>query len=281
MKHTAFSMATMALACMGLAVNAHASNDRHVVGKFTNSTSTVAGGVSTTLDLTVVNDIHNLSFPSHFIEWIQITAPTTGSGALVFTGSGANGAYTVNDFGLPSGWQVSSIAGAVITFNTTLTDFSAGQTRTFQSKVKTPAATACPGTAYTWGLIANQTTSGGGSGNTYTYRQNTALPTVTVSNCVTPTYLVLNSVAPSSIYTTGNSQTVQLTATLTTLTYDNVGNPVAGTPIANEPITFSEGLQDILCNPVLSSLTTNASGVATCTYTPLTAPITPLPAGSY
>ena len=138
MKHTAFSMATMALACMGLAVNAHASNDRHVVGKFTNSTSTVAGGVSTTLDLTVVNDIHNLSFPSHFIEWIQITAPTTVSGALVFTGSGANGAYTIGDFNVPSGWQVSSIAGAVITFNTTLTDFSAGQTRTFQIKVKTP-----------------------------------------------------------------------------------------------------------------------------------------------
>src|SRR5437899_1521676 len=114
MKRIATSIMTVALACLGIAGNARASNDRYVVGQFTNGTSTVPGGVSTTLDLTVFNDINNLQYPSHFLQWVQVTAPITQSGALVFTGSGPNGAYTTNDFMPPSGWHVSSIAGKVI-----------------------------------------------------------------------------------------------------------------------------------------------------------------------
>ncbi len=166
------SVVTLVLACLIMAVDARANNnDRYVVASFTNGTSTVSGGVQATLALTVLNDINNLQSPNHFIQWVQVTAPVTNSGALVFTGSGSNGAYTASDFTPSPGWHVLSIAGNVITFVTASTDytFTAGTSRTFLIKVHTPAATACPGASYPWGVIANQSTSGG-KGNTYPYR---------------------------------------------------------------------------------------------------------------
>jgi hypothetical protein len=273
-KRSAISISTLAIVCLGMAVDARAANDRFVVAQFTNGTSTEAGGVHTTLDLTVFNDINNLQFPSHFVQWVQVTVPSG------FTGSGAGGAFTTSDFTPPSGWQVSSIAGNVITFISASTDytFTAGTSRTFLLRVNTPTATACPGTPYMFGVIANQSTSGG-KGNTYVYRPKAALPTVTVTNCIIATYLVMNSVLPSSIFTTGSGQNVVLTATLTTLLHDNLGNPVAGTPIANEPLTFSEGSATITC--MGPAPVTDSSGAATCTYAPLSGPTTPLTAGNY
>ena len=276
LKRSAISISTLAIVFLGMAVTARATNDRYVVAQFTNGTSTEAGGVHVTLDLTVYNDINNLQYPSHFIQWVQVTVPSA------FTGSGAGGAFTASDFIPPSGWHVSSIAGSVITFMSATTDytFSAGTSRTFLLKVNTPTATACPGTSYAFGVIANQSTNGG-NGNTYKYRPTAPKPTVSITNCVTPTYLVMTSVSPSSIFTAGSSQTVILTATLTTLTHDSFGNPVAGTPISNEPLTFYEGSAAITtCSEGLTP-STNSSGVATCTYAPLGGPITPLSAGNY
>jgi len=112
----------------------NASNDRYIVAQFTNGTSQEPGGANATLDLTVFNDIRNLSYPNHFIQWIQVTVPAG------FTGSGAGGAFVSSDFIPPSGWSVSSIAGNVITFISASTNytFNAGQSRTFLLKVHTP-----------------------------------------------------------------------------------------------------------------------------------------------
>src|SRR5690349_17364852 len=115
MKRFALSMATLAVVWLWTAGIANASNDRYVVAKFTGGTSQAAGGVYTTLDLTVFNDIHNLQYPSHFIQWVQVTIPKG------FTGSGAGGAFTTSDFVPPAGWIVSSIVGNVITFTSSPT----------------------------------------------------------------------------------------------------------------------------------------------------------------
>src|SRR5690349_12284288 len=122
MKRFALSMATLAVVWLWTAGIANASNDRYVVASFTNGTAQVPGGAYTTLDLTVFNDINNLQYPSHFIQWIQVTIPSG------FTGSGAGGAFTTSDFVPSPGWSVSSIAGNVITFTSSPTDytFSAG-----------------------------------------------------------------------------------------------------------------------------------------------------------
>ncbi len=278
MKRLALSMTILGVAWWLWTVRViNAANDRYIVAQFTNGTSQQTGGVNATLDLTVFNDIRNLSYPNHFIQWIHVTVP------FGFTGSGPGGAFTNSDFIPPSGWSVSSIAGNVITFISASTDytFNAGQSRTFLLKVHTPLATACPGTTYTFPVLGNQSTNGG-NGNTYKYRPNAPLPTVAVTNCITPTYVVLNSVQPSSIFTTGNSQTVALKATLTTLAgHDAVGNPIAGAPIPNEPLTFNEGSAAITTCQEGATPLTNSSGVATCTYTPLTGPVTPLVAGNY
>ena len=276
MKRLALSMTILGVAWWLWTVRTiHASNDRYIVAQFTNGTSQEPGGANATLDLTVFNDIRNLSYPNHFIQWIQVTVPAG------FTGSGAGGAFVSSDFIPPAGWSVSSIAGNVITFISASTNytFNAGQSRTFLLKVHTPTATACPGTTYAFPVLGNQSTNGG-NGNTYKYRPGVPLATVAVTNCVTPTYLVLNSVQPNAILTTGSSQTVTLTATLTTLAgHDPVGNPIPGAPLQNEPLTFTEGgLAITTCQAVPQ---TNSSGIATCTYTPLTGPITPLVAGNY
>ena len=59
-----------------------AVNDRYVVAQFTNGTSTVGGGIQTTLSLAVFNDIANLQYPSHFMQRVDVTVPSgfTGSG---------------------------------------------------------------------------------------------------------------------------------------------------------------------------------------------------------
>ncbi len=283
MKRLALSMTILGVAWWLWTVRTiNASNDRYIVAQFTNGTSQEPGGANATLDLTVFNDIHNLSYPNHFIQWIQVTVPAG------LTGSGPGGAFTSADFIPASGWSVSSIAGNVstgyvITFISASTDytFNAGQSRTFLLKVHTPIATACPGTTYTFHVLGNQSTNGG-NGNTYKYRPTAPLPTVAVTNCVTPTYVVLNSVLPGSIFTTGNSQTVTLKATLTTLAgHDPVGNPIPGVAIANEPLTFNEGSAAITTCQEGAAPLTNSLGVATCTYTPLTGPVTPLVAGNY
>src|SRR5439155_24390737 len=53
----------------------HASNDRYIVAQLTNGTPQEPGGANATLVLTVFSDIRNLSYPNHFIQWIQVTLP--------------------------------------------------------------------------------------------------------------------------------------------------------------------------------------------------------------
>ena len=174
MKRLALSMTILGVAWWLWTVRViNASNDRYIVAQFTNGTSQEPGGANATLDLTVFNDIRNLSYPNHFIQWIQVTVPAG------FTGSGAGGAFTSSDFIPPAGWSVSSIAGNVITFISASTDYTlnAGQSRTFLLKVHTPTATACPGTTYAFPVLGNQSTNGG-NGNTYKYRPGVPLATV-------------------------------------------------------------------------------------------------------
>ena len=104
-----------------------ATNDRYVVAQFTNGTSTVSGGIQTTLSLQVFNDIANLQFPSHFMQRVDITVPSG------FTGSGANGAFLASDFIPPTGWRVSSITGNVISLidGTASQIYGPGISRTF------------------------------------------------------------------------------------------------------------------------------------------------------
>src|SRR5213594_2936430 len=158
MKRLALSMTILGVAWwLWTVVTIIASNDRYIVAQFTNGTSQEIGAVNATLDLTVFNDIHNLSYPNHFVQWVQVRVPAG------FTGSGPGGAFTSSDFIPPSGWSVSSIAGNVITFTSAATDytFNAGQSRTFLFKVHTPTAAACPatGTTYTFQVLANQSTN--------------------------------------------------------------------------------------------------------------------------
>ena len=83
MKRLALSMTILGVAWWLWTVRViNAANDRYIVAQFTNGTSQQTGGVNATLDLTVFNDIRNLSYPNHFIQWIHVTVP------FGFTGSG-------------------------------------------------------------------------------------------------------------------------------------------------------------------------------------------------
>src|SRR6266436_8260752 len=110
MKRNATCIAAVALMWLGMAGVANAANDRRITAVFIGGTGTQSGGAHVTLQLAVTNGINNLQFPSHFIQWVQVTIPAG------FTGSGANGAFQTSDFVPPGGWRVSSISGRVITF---------------------------------------------------------------------------------------------------------------------------------------------------------------------
>ena len=80
MKRLALSMTILGVAWWLWTVRTiNASNDRYIVAQFTNGTSQEPGGANATLDLTVFNDIRNLSYPNHFIQWIQVTVPVVAS----------------------------------------------------------------------------------------------------------------------------------------------------------------------------------------------------------
>src|SRR5437867_10823132 len=99
MKRIAASIMTVALACLGMAVDAKAAggaNDRFMVAQI--SPSNVAGSSITTYHVSVTNDI--LSGPNHFIRNVSITVPAG------FTGSGPNGAFIHADASSTSLWKV-------------------------------------------------------------------------------------------------------------------------------------------------------------------------------
>src|SRR5258708_4870260 len=106
MKRIATSIMTVALACLGMAVEAKAANNRYYKADI--NITDVTGLSTTNFQLKVTNDL--LNGPTHPIEQIQITLPLGFT--LVPFGTNTTGVTP------PNHWTVLPIVGQVITLNT-------------------------------------------------------------------------------------------------------------------------------------------------------------------
>ena len=266
MKRTTITALILALACLGIANQAHAAgaNDRTYFP--TISPASAVPGVATPYVLRVTNYSQNLCqtcSPLHFIQQIKITVP---AGFTLVTPPGGAGPVSTEP-----NWHVQSISGSpqVITIVTnTSTDSSlvVGKTTNVTINAKyTGAINGCQGSVSpTWLMDVNQSVTGG-VGNAYSLASTATYPKVTIASqdCLTATKLGLSlttSNGNQTIRTTDTSATVTLTATL-----NRADNNAA---IAGEPITFSVGQAISACTGLL----TNGAGVATCTIAPQQSP---------
>jgi len=235
-----------------------AANDRLYTAVISPS-NVPPGGLPTNFNLIVTNNI--ISGPSHFLRQIIVTVPA---------GFTISGPVTVQaPLAAPAPWKA-TVNGNIITVvsgSSSDASVTAGQSVTVTVPAVAPSLN-CPGNTYTWGISANQVV-GGGNGNSYLPTPGSQPPRVTVG-CDSQTSLTL-SVNPDAIKTTDSSALVTFTSTLTKVS--------DGSPIANKAITFAVGGNPISCIGGASS--TDASGIATCSYFPQAAPNSPLPSGIY
>src|SRR5882724_8421705 len=105
MKRIATSIVTVALACLGTAVDAKAANNR--LYKADSSPSSTLPSTTTDFSLSVTND--RLNGPTHPIKQIKITVPT-GFTLVPFNGN-------MTGVTPPPHWTA-SVSGKVVTINT-------------------------------------------------------------------------------------------------------------------------------------------------------------------
>src|SRR6266849_4959724 len=157
MKRIATSVVTVALACLGMVVDAKGAtnNDRSYVAQISPSATTPL--ITQPYHLTVTNDLR--SGPSHFIRQIIVTVPAAFP--LV------NIPGTTSPVTPPPLWKVQSITGSpgtahvitLVTISSSDASMTSGKSATVVINATSPASsgTCGPGgsASYTWNLAVN------------------------------------------------------------------------------------------------------------------------------